>query len=77
MEPTVNEINSEELLCTDDAARVLGLQPVTLHCWRYRGTGPGYVKLGGKIRYRRIDLKNYLRRCVVTPRPRRAEAAVS
>jgi len=57
-----------DFLTTADAARLFGLQPITLHLWRRRGRGPEYLRLEGKVRYRRDDLESYLRECKVTPR---------
>lgn len=44
----------------DDAARRLGVRPSTLANWRWRGEGPSYVKIGGRVRYRLRDLARYL-----------------
>ena len=44
----------------EDAARRLGVRPSTLANWRWRGEGPSYVKIGGRVRYRLRDLARYL-----------------
>jgi predicted DNA-binding transcriptional regulator AlpA len=28
--------------------------------WRQQGTGPKYIKLGGRVRYRRSDIEEWL-----------------
>lgn len=43
-----------------EAARRLGVQPGTLHNWRWAGRGPRFVKLGSRVRYRLTDLADYL-----------------
>lgn len=44
------------LLLPRDAAKHLGLSEKCLEKWRYRGTGPRYLKLGNRIRYTLKDL---------------------
>ena len=36
----------DELLSTNQAARLLGIRPQTLRKWRLIGKGPRYVRLG-------------------------------
>lgn len=45
---------------TEEAARRLGVKASTLANWRWRGGGPAYVKVGGRVRYRLRDLACYL-----------------
>jgi excisionase family DNA binding protein len=47
---------SDELLTTPEAARLLTLSPRTLERHRLAGTGPRYATLGRAIRYRRRDV---------------------
>jgi predicted DNA-binding transcriptional regulator AlpA len=49
-----------DLLDTPAAARRLGLQPSTLHSWRWSGRGPRFVKLGGRVRYSAADLDQFI-----------------
>ncbi|WP_286830219.1 MULTISPECIES: helix-turn-helix domain-containing protein [Kordiimonas] len=49
-----------DMLTTQDAAQYLGLAPATLNKWRVYRTGPGFLKLGRAVRYRRADLDDYL-----------------
>ncbi len=49
------------LVDADEAARLLSVTPRTLGQWRYKGIGPTYLKLGGKIvRYRLSDLQAFI-----------------
>lgn len=54
------------LLTTSQAAKVLGLHPVTLAQYRVDGIGPTYLKMGRKVRYRYEDLEAYIQ--IVEPR---------
>jgi hypothetical protein len=38
-------------ISANDAARVLGRRPKTLKQWRWRRTGPAWVKVHGRIQY--------------------------
>ena len=44
----------------DEAAARLGIAPSTLAQWRYLGSGPAFLKLGGLVRYREADLAAWL-----------------
>lgn len=46
-------------LSTKDAARDLGISPVTLANWRVRGTGPKFHRFGSRIIYSREALDEY------------------
>ncbi len=48
-----------EILDTKQAAVFLGLRPGTLAVWRMEGRGPGYVKLGKRVVYRRDALERF------------------
>ena len=41
-----------------------------LATYRCRGRGPAYIKHGGKVMYRRLDLLSYQQAGVVQPSPR-------
>lgn len=56
---TVNYIDAG-LLTAKAAADLLGLDARTLNNWRYRGIGPVFIRLGGKVRYSVIDLNAYV-----------------
>ena len=49
-----------DLLTTDEAATLLELTAGTLKNYRVDNTGPSYVKIGGKVRYRRGDLEAWI-----------------
>jgi hypothetical protein len=46
-----------------EAAAFLGLSPISMACWRSRGTGPSFIKLSdtrtGRVLYRRSVLKKW------------------
>lgn len=44
------------------------ISPRTLERWRWRGEGPGYIKIGGRVVYRLDDVETYEadRRCSST-----------
>ena len=54
----------DQLLTTQQAAELLGLHPFTLHGWHCAGRRelPWYVIGGGRIRYRRGDVLDYIQR---------------
>ncbi len=45
------------------------LSPRTLERWRFHGTGPRYLKVGGRVLYRMTDIEAFeaLRRCTASP----------
>ncbi len=49
-------------LCTPEAARFLGLSYRTLEKHRSYGTGPTYLKLGGRVVYSIDDLRAWANR---------------
>jgi len=49
-----------ELLHPAAVAETLGVPVRTLEAWRYRREGPPYVKVGRRIRYRSVDLENWI-----------------
>ena len=51
----------EKLLRPEDVANLLGVPAKTLEMWRYRGTGPRFVKLGRLVRYVESDLDEWVR----------------
>lgn len=48
------------LMGHNDAAAYLHITPRTLYGWRYRGVGPKFLKLGGKVLYRPTDLDAWI-----------------
>ena len=58
---TAEMLNARATTVTpEEAAERLGVQPSTLANWRWRGGGPSYVKVGGRVRYRLQALAEYL-----------------
>ena len=49
----IQHINQVEL------SRRWRLSPRTLERWRYQGTGPQYLKVGGRIVYRLADIEAF------------------
>jgi len=45
---------------TVEAAEILGVTPRTLERWRKEGTGPGYLRMEGRIYYTTKLLDEYL-----------------
>lgn len=60
---------SEELLTQEELADILHVSPNTVACWRKRGNGPPYYKLGGRtIRYPLTEAKAWFESRRVNPR---------
>ena len=49
-----------KLATTQDVADYLSTTPAALAQWRYRGTGPKFVKVGRHVRYRWEDVTDWL-----------------
>ena len=47
------ETVADNLLTTDELARITGLAVITLQHWRATGHGPAFLKLGRAVRYER------------------------
>lgn len=63
----MSEQNNEwELLTVEEAASLLRVSKNTLNNWRCNGTSKlKYVKMGGAIRYRVVDVREYIKSCMV------------
>lgn len=59
--------SSDQLLSTREAADHLRNSPRTFIRWRGLGLGPPYIRVGGKVRYLRRDLDEWLARNRVHP----------
>jgi Helix-turn-helix domain len=53
-------IDPDELIPAAEAAELLRLEPSTLADWRCDDKGPGYVRLGKRIFYRREDIAEWI-----------------
>jgi Helix-turn-helix domain len=60
-----------------DLARRLGLSPRTLEGWRWRGTGPRFVKAGGRVLYRLEDVEAFEETQLRESTPRRSKSRSS
>jgi excisionase family DNA binding protein len=49
-----------QLFDSKEAAKYLGLSAGTLEKWRCLKQGPGYTKVGGRVRYSEGDLQKFL-----------------
>ena len=53
--------DTQVLLTTGQAARILQVSPKALEAWRYRGGGPLYCRISAKVvRYRLSDLEDWI-----------------
>ena len=59
---TISQDISGRYLCTKEAARVLSLSFRTLEKYRVYGTGPQFMKLGGRVVYKIEDLHSWASR---------------
>lgn len=53
--------NHGDFVSSRGAAAHLGIAEGTLRKWRMRSFGPRFQRIGGKIRYLRADLDNWLK----------------
>jgi predicted site-specific integrase-resolvase len=60
-----------------DLARRLKLSPRTLEGWRWRGTGPRFVKAGGRVIYRLEDIQAFEAEQLRQRTPRRRKSRTS
>ncbi len=42
------------------------ISEATLERWRWEGIGPAFLKLGGQVRYRLVDIESYEESCLAT-----------
>jgi predicted site-specific integrase-resolvase len=45
-------------------AQRLGVSQRTLEGWRYRGKGPAYLRLEGRVAYRLTDVERFEQECL-------------
>jgi excisionase family DNA binding protein len=57
---TTEVIEMERMLTIEQVARVLQVPVATVRTWRYRGTGPAFVKVGRHVRVAEGDLIRWL-----------------
>ena len=53
--------NGSEAKCFDEkwVADTLSVSVQTIRRWRYLGGGPDFMRLGGSIRYREVDIASW------------------
>jgi len=56
--PTIR--NADRLLTVREVADWLAINENTLHHWRHSHRGPRSLTVGGRIRYRRADVEEWL-----------------
>ena len=57
-------MTNTQLLTESEAAEFLRFKPKTLARWRWAGTGPRFLKVGGAVRYTVADLEKFLEEAV-------------
>jgi excisionase family DNA binding protein len=57
---TVDHLRRKSLLSPEQLADYLGVPLATVYRWRTRGGGPRGVKVGKHVRYRDIDIEQWL-----------------
>lgn len=62
---------SDRLLSRADAAEILGVPPATLAAWAYRMEGPAFYRIGRHVRYRELELQEWIELQRVDPQERR------
>ena len=60
-----------------EVARRLRISPLTLEGWRWRGTGPLFVKAGGRVLYRLQDVEAFEAEQLRQRTPRRRRSGTS
>lgn len=56
-----------EFLTSEEVCKYLRLNETQLRSWRYRKIGLKYIKLHGRILYRKEDIEAFLRENEVNP----------
>jgi hypothetical protein len=56
-------------LCQEELARRWRISPRTLERWRWLGEGPAFLKIGGRVAYRLLDVEAYETAQRRTPAP--------
>ena len=50
-----------DLLTVQEVADLLKVPPATLYTWRYVNTGPAAIRVGKYLRYRRSEVRAWLK----------------
>ena len=57
---TTTEHANQSYLTEKALADEIQVKPQTLAVWRTQGRGPAFVKLGRSVRYRRVDVEQFI-----------------
>lgn len=68
------ELPSEELLTSNELARLWKISVQCLAQWRFRNKGPKYIKLESKVLYKRSDIEQYMEDHVTSPANEKSQA---
>ncbi len=60
-------VDPDELISSEEAARLLRQKVQTLAAWRSDKRGPEYVKIGRTVLYRRSSISTYIATQIVIP----------
>lgn len=55
----VHQFDPIRLMDPGETSILLGVEERTLRNWRHQGIGPPYIRAGGFVRYRRIDVTDW------------------
>jgi hypothetical protein len=61
------EIPAHRLWTDAEAANYVGKPTKTLANWRHLGTGPAFIKVGNRVRYRPSDVDRWLDEHTIRP----------
>lgn len=53
-------INESKLLTPKEVANILGLNQASLRNWRWKGSGPVFIKVGHLVRYKQSDVNKFI-----------------
>lgn len=58
--PELTKTEALQLLNTEEAANLLGVNNIIMETWRRKGTGPRFIRINSKcVRYRLGDLAEF------------------
>ena len=56
----LSETGKDLLFTPEEVALALKIAEQTLARWRFEGTGPNYIRMGGKVRYFGRDVQRFV-----------------
>jgi len=57
---TTIRLDGGQLLTETETANILHIEVATLRRWRWAGHPPGFLKIGGAVRYDPADLQQFI-----------------